>query len=187
MAKLFIGTAGWSIGTRYAGHFPPAGTHLQRYGARLDAVEINSSIYRPHRRETYERWAASVPAGFRFSVKLPKAITHERRLAGFEAPLDRFMAEVGGLGDKLGVLLVQMPPSLRFEERTAAAFFQRLVGMSAAIELDVLEEDFWTLTSDSHTANPISEVKELFLTLAKNLPVCESPFRGAAPCLMTPA
>lgn len=132
MAKLFIGTAGWSIGARYAGHFPPAGTHLQRYGARLDAVEINSSFYRPHRRETYERWAASVPAGFRFSVKLPKAITHERRLAGFEAPLDRFMAEVGGLGGKLGVLLVQMPPSLRFEERTAAAFLERLVGMSDA-------------------------------------------------------
>ncbi len=132
MAKLFIGTAGWSIGARYAAHFPAEGTHLERYGARLGAVEINSSFYRPHRRETYERWAASVPAGFRFSVKLPKAITHERRLAGFEAPLDRFMTEVCGLGRRLGVLLVQMPPSLRFEERTAAAFFERLVAASDA-------------------------------------------------------
>lgn len=132
MAKVFIGTAGWSIGARYAGHFPPDGTHLERYGVRLDAVEINSSFYRPHRHDTYERWAASVPAGFRFSVKLPKAITHERRLAGCEALLDRFMAEAGGLGDKLDVLLVQMPPSLRFEERTATTFFKWLVGTSDA-------------------------------------------------------
>jgi len=132
MAKVFIGTAGWSIGTRYAGHFPADGTHLERYGARLGAAEINSSFYRPHRREIYERWAASVPAGFRFSVKLPRTVTHERRLAGCEELLDRFVTEVGGLGDKLGIVLVQMPPSLRFEERTAAAFFERLAGMSGA-------------------------------------------------------
>jgi len=132
MAKLFIGTAGWSIGTRHAGHFPSAGTHLERYGARLDAVEINSSFYRPHRRETYERWAASVPAGFRFSVKLPRTITHERRLAGCEALVDRFLSEAGGLGGKLGVLLVQLPPSLRFEQETAAAFFERLGKASRA-------------------------------------------------------
>lgn len=112
-----VGTAGWSIASRHAGLFPAGGGHLERYGRRLDAVEVNSSFYRPHRRETYERWAASVPPGFRFAVKLPREITHERRLAACEAPLDRFLEGACGLGAKLGVLLVQTPPFLRFDGR----------------------------------------------------------------------
>ena len=74
---------------------PPHGSNLARYAARFAAVEINSSFYRPHRPETYARWADSVPAGFRFAVKLPKSITHEKRLQEFGAELDRFAAEVG--------------------------------------------------------------------------------------------
>src|SRR5690349_10468566 len=96
MATVRIGTAGWSIPKPHAGHFPTAGSHLERYGAVLDAVEINSSFYRPHRPATYERWAASVPEDFRFAVKVPKAITHERRLDGADDLLDRFLSEVAG-------------------------------------------------------------------------------------------
>jgi hypothetical protein len=81
-AAVRIGTAGWSIPTEHAAPFPALGSHLERYAAVFDAVEINSSFYRPHRPATYERWAASVPEGFRFAVKVPKAITHERRLKG---------------------------------------------------------------------------------------------------------
>ena len=91
------------------------GSHLERYGAILNAVEINSSFYRPHRTATYERWAASVPEDFRFAVKVPKAITHERRLKDVGDLLDRFLSEVSGLGPKLGPLLVQLPPSLSFQ------------------------------------------------------------------------
>ena len=125
-APAFIGTAGWGIAGRHAHLFPAPGTHLERYARRLGAAEINSSFYRPHRRETYARWAGSVPAGFRFSVKLPKAITHERRLAGSEALLDVFLASVDGLGGRLGVLLVQLPPSLRFDPARFEAFFEAL-------------------------------------------------------------
>ena len=110
-----IGTAGWSIHARYGDHFPPGGSHLERYARVLDAVEINSSFYRPHKRGTYERWAAAVPQGFRFAVKLPKAVTHQARLVGAEALLDAFLDEISGLGGKLGPLLVQLPPSLRFD------------------------------------------------------------------------
>jgi uncharacterized protein YecE (DUF72 family) len=125
-SPLWIGTAGWSVASRYAAEMPPGGSHLERYARRLNAVEINSSFYRPHRRETYERWASSVPASFRFSVKVPKAMTHEHRLADCGALLDRFVAEVTGLGDKLGVLLVQLPPKLAFEKRAADRFFRDL-------------------------------------------------------------
>lgn len=124
--RLFIGTAGWSIASRYAAEFPASGTHLERYGARLDCVEINSSFYRPHRPETYRRWAESTPDGFRFAVKVPKTITHEARLAGTEAALDRFLKEIDSLGGKLGVLLVQLPPHLRFDAKAAESFFRAL-------------------------------------------------------------
>jgi uncharacterized protein YecE (DUF72 family) len=96
---------------------------LERYARRLNAVEINSSFYRPHQRKTYERWANSTPKGFRFAVKIPKAITHERQLADCEPLLDRFVSEVGGLGSKLGVLLVQLPPKMKFDGKVADKFF----------------------------------------------------------------
>jgi uncharacterized protein YecE (DUF72 family) len=131
-APLRIGTAGWSVPSRYAAEVPPGGSHLERYAWRLNAVEINSSFYRPHQHKTYLRWAQATPPDFRFAVKLPKAITHEARLVDCEARLDRFVAEVAGLGDKLGVLLVQLPPSLAFPERVADAFFDALRARTAA-------------------------------------------------------
>src|SRR5690606_24647260 len=73
-----------------------------------------------------ERWAASVPAAFRFSVKLPKAITHDARLLGTGDALTAFFDGTSGLGRKLGGVLVQLPPSLAFDARTADRFFAML-------------------------------------------------------------
>jgi uncharacterized protein YecE (DUF72 family) len=123
---IFISCAGWSLGREHWPAFAAEGTHLQRYATRLNCVEINSSFYRPHRRQTYERWADGVPEAFRFSVKIPKHITHELRLANCESALDTFLAECGGLGDRLGCLLVQLPPSLAFDEAIAGGFFTAL-------------------------------------------------------------
>ncbi|HEY8564601.1 MAG TPA: DUF72 domain-containing protein [Beijerinckiaceae bacterium] len=92
----------------------------------LNAVEINSSFYRPHRRTTYERWAASVPDGFRFAVKVPRSITHERRLREVDDLVDRFLSEVAGLGATLGPLLVQLPPKLAFEAEISSTFLSNL-------------------------------------------------------------
>jgi uncharacterized protein YecE (DUF72 family) len=123
---LWIGTAGWSVPSRYAAELPPGGSHLKRYAGLFNAVEINSSFTRPHRRQTYQRWAESVPSGFRFSVKLPKAMTHEARLADCGARLDRFAGEVSGLGDRLGALLAQLPPKFSFDPLVADRFFREL-------------------------------------------------------------
>lgn len=117
-----IGTAGWSIPKLYAEEFPAAGTHLQRYARVFNAVEINSSFYRHHKPQTYARWAASVPDGFRFAVKVLRDITHTHKLVGVTQIFDRFLAEVGALGDRLGPLLVQLPPSLRYSAN-AGKFF----------------------------------------------------------------
>src|SRR5579884_3497709 len=107
---IYIGTAGWSVPARHGRHFPKTGSHLTRYAARLKAAEINSSFWRPHQQKTYARWASEVPQDFRFSVKLPRAISHEGGLANAREHLPRFLEETSGLGSKLAVILVQLPP-----------------------------------------------------------------------------
>jgi uncharacterized protein YecE (DUF72 family) len=121
-----VGCAGWTIPKLSVGHFPAEGSHLERFAQVLGAAEINSSFYRPHRSTTYARWAASTPDSFRFSVKLPRAITHDAKLVEPEAVLDRFAGEVAGLGDKLGCMLVQLPPKLAFDATLAAHLFTEM-------------------------------------------------------------
>jgi uncharacterized protein YecE (DUF72 family) len=124
-APPLIGTAGWSIPAELRDNFASSGSLLERYAKVFNAVEINSSFYRPHRWTTYERWAASVPTDFRFSVKIPKLITHELKLRDIDAPLKRFFGEVSGLGQKLGAILIQLPPSLAFDQEITADFLSR--------------------------------------------------------------
>jgi uncharacterized protein YecE (DUF72 family) len=123
MVSFRIGCAGWAIPKDHRSLFPDDGSHLARYAARLNAVEINSSFYRPHRPATYGRWAATVPAGFRFAAKVPRAVTHKQRLTDTESLLDAFLGEVTCLGEKLGPLLVQLPPSLAYDAPTVESFF----------------------------------------------------------------
>jgi uncharacterized protein YecE (DUF72 family) len=126
LSAAYIGSAGWNIPRAHRAAFPADGSQLARYAARLNAAEINTSFYRPHAPATYERWASAVPATFRFAVKMPRLITHDRALARVGEPLTRFVEEVSGLGARLGPLLVQLPPSLAFDARRAGRFFERL-------------------------------------------------------------
>jgi len=121
-----VGTAGWAIRSEHRGAFPVDGSHLERYAVRFDAVEVNSSFYRPHRRTTYERWAGAVGPHFRFSVKLPKTISHAGLSCPDDAAIERFADEISGLGDKLGVVLVQFPPSLAFDPGATTGFFEAI-------------------------------------------------------------
>ncbi len=121
-----IGCAGWSIPKTYSGDFPNDGSHLQRYSAQLNAVEINSSFYRPHRRATYARWSETVPANLRFSVKMPRSITHDARLVASGKLLDRFFDEISALDQKLGCVLIQLPPSFRFDRSVVGRFLKTL-------------------------------------------------------------
>ncbi|HZS62350.1 MAG TPA: DUF72 domain-containing protein [Gemmatimonadaceae bacterium] len=123
---IYVGRAGWTLARAEQPNFPSEGSHLSRYAQRLPAVEINSSFYRPHRRATYVRWAASVPERFRFAVKMPRTITHTHRLLHVDALLDGFFEQIIGLGRHLGCILVQLPPSLTFDPGIAIAFFASL-------------------------------------------------------------
>jgi uncharacterized protein YecE (DUF72 family) len=121
-----VGCAGWSLASKDAPAFPAEGTHLERYAKVFPCTEINSSFYRSHQEKTYARWADSVPESFRFSVKMPRTMTHELRLRRCEVPLRAFLGEVAALGNKLGCILIQLPPSLALDVRNARAFFTLL-------------------------------------------------------------
>ncbi|WP_133498845.1 DUF72 domain-containing protein [Cognatilysobacter terrigena] len=123
---LHIGCAGWSVPGAHAAHFPEDGTHLARYARRFNMVEINSSFYRPHQPKTYAKWAACVPDNFRFAVKFPRAGTHDARLHEAEPIIESFASQVHELGDRLGPVLVQLPPSLAFERDVAEVFFDAM-------------------------------------------------------------
>ena len=121
---IFVGTAGWSLPRADQGQFAAEGTHLARYAQTLNAVEINSSFYRPHTTQLYAKWAAAATERFRFSVKLPKSITHELLLFDCDALLCDFLDQVQGLGERLGCVLIQLPPSLEYDASLAGAFFE---------------------------------------------------------------
>jgi uncharacterized protein YecE (DUF72 family) len=123
---ILVGCAGWSLPRAVQEAFGEGASHLARYATRFPVTEINSSFHRPHRRSVYERWAAAVPEDFRFCAKLPKTITHERRMVDCAELLAQFLEQASGLGDKLACLLVQLPPSLAFDAAVAGGFLSLL-------------------------------------------------------------
>lgn len=145
-----IGVAGWSISKVLRSGESQAQSLLTQYGGRFNATEINSSFYRPHRFQTYQRWAASVPDNFRFSVKVPKLLTHERRLIAGPDEIRAFMAGVRGLADKLGALLVQLAPRCVFDERVARQFFDTLTSETAALIACEARNPSWFTAEADH-------------------------------------
>ena len=124
--RMLAGCAGWTLTRDTLAAFPEHGSHLERYASVLGAVEINSSFYRSHQAKTWQKWGDAVPNDFRFSVKMPRTITHDAKLVGIEAPLRQFADEIESLGPKLGCVLVQLPPKLAFEPAVAQDFIANL-------------------------------------------------------------
>lgn len=123
---IYVATAGWSIPASASAGFPSEGGHLARYARQFPGTEINSTFYRPHKPETFVRWAESVPDEFRFCVKIPREISHEQKLVDVDALLEMFLLQATCLGEKLQCLLVQLPPSLRYDAAIAGEFFAAL-------------------------------------------------------------
>jgi uncharacterized protein YecE (DUF72 family) len=135
--RIRIGLAGWSNPPAKRGQRDLGQTHLSHYASHFSCVEINSSFYRPHQSSTYTRWRDETPRSFRFSVKMPRSITHESHLKHCAGEVARFYEEIAHLQPKLAAVLVQLPPSLEFNRRTVRAFFSavpRLAGTKIACE-----------------------------------------------------
>jgi uncharacterized protein YecE (DUF72 family) len=127
-----VGTAGWGFPTRLNDFFSGDASKLERYSRVFDVVEINSTFYRLHRADTLQRWSDSVPEDFRFSLKLPRSITHKRKLIGFESEFTQFVDLSLNLRHNLGPILIQLPPTLDFDDNAAPAFIERVAAETRA-------------------------------------------------------
>jgi uncharacterized protein YecE (DUF72 family) len=116
MKELLAGTSGFSY-KEWLGHFYPerlpASEMLRYYAERFPTVEINNTFYRMPAESMLSQWAEQVPDRFAFTLKAPRRITHELRLREAQSHVAEFVRRAGALGDKLGVLLFQLPPYLR--------------------------------------------------------------------------
>jgi uncharacterized protein YecE (DUF72 family) len=114
--RVLAGTSGYSYkewkGSFYPEDLPPA-QMLRFYSARLPAVEINNTFYRMPRAELLAAWAEQVPDGFTFALKVSQRITHQKRLKDAGSEVDYFFRVATTLGDRLGPVLFQLPPSLK--------------------------------------------------------------------------
>lgn len=113
--RLFVGTSGFAYAA-WKPHFYPEGAAqarlLEHYATRLSSVEINYTFQRFPTESLLRGWASKVPEPFVFALKLPRRITHEKRLRDCDADVDRFAKAARALGDRLGPLLVQLPPTM---------------------------------------------------------------------------
>lgn len=136
MAQYRIGISGWRYPPWRGTFFPPDLTQKDElaYASRqVNSIEINGTFYSLQRPTSFRAWHDQTPDDFVFSVKCPRYITHIRRLKEIETPLANFFASgVLSLGDKLGPLLWQFPPSFTFEPTRLGEFFKLLPRDTAA-------------------------------------------------------
>jgi uncharacterized protein YecE (DUF72 family) len=130
VVEWYLGTMGFSYDSWQGVFYPPgltASKYLRHYSRFFNAVEVDSTFYGTPRRSTVRRWYALTPAGFRFALKTPRVVTHEKRLRAAQADMAQFIDTVGLLEDKLGVILIQLPPSFQADQlEQLAAFLDEL-------------------------------------------------------------
>ena len=128
--KVRIGISGWTYPPWRKAFYPeglPQHKELEYAAGIFRSIEINGTFYSLQKPESFEKWAEATPEGFVFSVKAPRFITHIRRLKDVEGPVANFLASgILKLGPKLGPILWQLPPSLKFDAEVMEAFFKLL-------------------------------------------------------------
>jgi len=117
--SIRIGTSGWMYKHWQDVFYPPGLSQskwLEYYTGHFNTVELNASFYRLPNPTTFKNWKIRTPDNFLWSVKASKYITHTKRLKDPDEPLQRLYDAVNGLGEKLGIILIQLPPNLIFDE-----------------------------------------------------------------------
>jgi len=126
---LLIGTSGWQYQDWRPGLYPaklPLRLWLERFAEAFQVVEVNNAFYRLPEKSTFQQWRERTPDDFRFAVKMSRYLTHIKRLRDPAEPVARFLGRAEALGDKLGPVLLQLPPTLKVDvdalERTLSRF-----------------------------------------------------------------
>jgi uncharacterized protein YecE (DUF72 family) len=145
-ARIVLGTSGWQY-RDWRGVLYPAGVPqrrwLEHYAARFDTVELNNPFYRLPSRETFAGWRERTPDGFVLAVKASRYLTHVRRLQEPAEPVARLLSHAAGLGDRLGPILLQLPPTLTAEpDRLAATLAAFPAGQRVVVE--PRHDSWWT-------------------------------------------
>jgi uncharacterized protein YecE (DUF72 family) len=143
---LVIGTSGWQYRDWRPGLYPaklPQRLWLERFAEEFETVEVNNAFYRLPERHTFEQWRARTPDDFRFAVKMSRYLTHIKRLKDPAEPVARFLARADALGDKLGPVLLQLPPTLKVD----VAALDETLGLFPAhvrVAVEPRHESWWT-------------------------------------------
>src|SRR5690606_10844916 len=128
--NIRIGISGWSYAGWRGVFYPsdlPRRRELEYASRKVSSIEINGSFYSLQRPTTYRRWYDETPPRFLFAIKGSRFISHMKKLKDVETPLANFFASgVLRLGNKLGPILWQLPPGLRFDPERVAGFLERL-------------------------------------------------------------
>jgi uncharacterized protein YecE (DUF72 family) len=136
--NLYVGTSGYSYKEWKGSFYPdklPAGEMLRFYAEHFTTVEINNTFYRLPKADVLEGWASQVPDSFRFVLKASRRITHFKRLNDAEDETEYLIRTASLLGDRLGVVLFQLPPDLKKDLDRLTAFLAGLPkGVRAAFE-----------------------------------------------------
>jgi uncharacterized protein YecE (DUF72 family) len=137
-APVHVGTSGWSYAHWHGILYPPGLTPQQRldfYLGRFATVELNSSYYRWPSDASFRRWRRWMPQNFLLSVKAPGLLTHRQRLYRPERWIQRISRALACLGERQGVLLVQLPPTFAYDHPRLAYFLDQLpAGVRVAME-----------------------------------------------------
>lgn len=174
----YIGTSGWAYPQWKPGFYPdglPQKRFLEHYSTRLTACEINATFYRIQSPDTMQKWHDATPDGFRFAVKGHRMISNVRNLAPSPERRDilgEFLASLGGLGDRLGALMLQFSARLPAE----AAGFEGL--------LEALPEGTPFAVDLKHETWQVPEVEEV--VFAKGGTLCLSDYEGKPPDRLPP-
>ena len=164
MERLYIGTSGWSY-PHWVGKFYPQDMKSHQfflfYTRHFNTVEINSSFYHLPRKTTTENWFKRSPENFRFCPKLSRFITHQKKLINVEEPLHNFFEVFAPLKPKMGPILVQLPPGLKYSEGLLRNFLEILKSHYADFQfaLEVRNESWNT----SYVANILREYQVAFV------------------------
>ncbi|WP_309050705.1 DUF72 domain-containing protein [Streptomyces sp.] len=143
---VFVGTSGWQYRDWRGVLYPeglPQRLWLEEYARRFATVENNNAFYRLPERRTFAEWRARTPEGFLMAVKASRFLTHVKRLKDPEEPVERLLGRAEALGDRLGPVLLQLPPTLRADAGLLDAVLARFPSW-VRVAVEPRHETWWT-------------------------------------------
>jgi uncharacterized protein YecE (DUF72 family) len=142
---ILLGTSGWQYRDWRADFYAgvPQRLWLEHYAGQLATVEVNNAFYRLPERDTFAQWRSRTPADFCVAVKMSRYLTHIKRLKEPSEPVQRFMSRAEALGDRLGPVLLQLPPNLVADADTLDAVL-RAYPRGVKVAVEPRHDSWWT-------------------------------------------